>query len=163
MTRPETLSPDEQALSLATKRAIQAAGGLEVCARETGLSTSQLSRCCSPHERDSITERDAATIEAIGHGQAGHPHILRARARLLGFLLIKLPECADDPDGLLQSVMELTAELGDVAQAINEAMRDRVVTDREARAALDQLSDLDQASAKLRLKLQSIAGNGSTL
>jgi len=156
------LSSEEQALARATKQAIQAAGGLEVCARETGISTSQLSRCCSPHERDSITVRDAATIEAIGHGHDGHPHILRAQARLLGFVLVALPEGPEDADGLMRSMMTLTSELGAVAQAISEALRDQKFTPGEALRALAQLDEHDQASAVLRLQLQSIAGNGST-
>lgn len=161
MSSTEDLTTDEQVLARATKQAIQAAGGLEVCSRETGISTSQLSRCCSPYQRDSLTVRDAHTIEDMAHGKSGHPHILRARARLLGFLMIKLPEATDDPNGLLQSVMTLTAELGDVAQAINDALRDQVVTPAEAAVAIEQLNQLDEASATLRLQLNSIAGNGS--
>ncbi len=158
MARPEALTPDEQVLASATKKAIKASGGLDDCARETGLSTSQLSRCCSPNERDSITIRDALTIESIGHGAAGHPHILRAYARLMNCVVIPMPDGPDDADGLSQSVMTLTAELGDVAQAIAEAMRDRIVTPAEVAVALEQLDELDQASATLRLKLKATAG-----
>lgn len=156
MARPEALSTDEQILAAATKKAIQAAGGLEKCEAETGISDSQLSRCCSPNQRDSITIRDAVTIESIGHGNSGHPHILRAYARLLGFVLIPQPEGPADADGLALSVMTLTSELGDVAQAINDALRDRVVTAGEVAVALEQLDELDQASATLRLKLKSL-------
>lgn len=158
MTAADDLTPDEQVLARATKLAIQSAGGLDDCSRETGLSTSQLSRCCSPNHRDSITVRDANTIEDMAHGRPGHPHILRARARLLGYVLTKRPETACDAPGLLQSVMSLTAELGDVAQAINDALRDQTVTPDEAMAALRQLDKLDEASASLRLQLNSIAG-----
>jgi hypothetical protein len=157
MNRADHLTSDEQILARATKHAIQAAGGLEVCASETGLSTSQLSRCCSPHERDSLTIRDANTIEAIGNGAAGHPHILRALARLQGYVLIKTPEAHGDTDGLLQSVMELTVELGDVASSIHEAMRDSDFKPSEAVRSIEQLDELDEASAKLRLKLKAIA------
>lgn len=155
------LTPDEQVLARATKQAIQAAGGLEVCERETGISDSQLSRCCSPNQRDSITIRDAVTIEQIGHGPSGHPHILRAYARILGFILIPRPEGPNDANSLSLSVMTLTAELGDVAQAINDAFRDDgECSPGEALRALEQLSELDQASATLRLKLNTIAEAG---
>lgn len=156
MARPEALSTDEQILAAATKKAIQTADGLERCAEETGISDSQLSRCCSPNHRDSITIRDAVTIESISHGKSGHPHILRAYARLLGFVLIPQPQGPADADGLALSVMTLTAELGDVAQSINEAVRDGIVTPAEVAVALEQLDELDQASATLRLKLKAI-------
>jgi DNA-binding phage protein len=53
--RERALSAEEQVLAQATRRDIQAAGGLEVCAAETGLSTSQLSRCQSNTHADSLS------------------------------------------------------------------------------------------------------------
>lgn len=150
------LSPDEQVLAAATKAAIAAAGGLAISARETGLSDSQLSRCCSPWQRDSITLRDAVTIEQLGHGHDGHPHLLRAHARILGFLVVAMPQGPEDPDGLMRSVAVLTGELGDVARAIAEGLADRQITPAEAEAAERQLDDLDQASAALRHKLHTV-------
>jgi hypothetical protein len=157
------LTTDEQILARATKAAIQAAGGLEDCERETGTSDSQLSRCCSPHQRDSITIRDAVAIESIGHGQPGHPHILRAMARVIGGLIVvALPDGPEDDHGLVNSVLELTTELGDVSAAIASSLRGDSaggadVTKAEAALALEHLHDLDQASAKLRRKLERIA------
>lgn len=156
------LSPEEQVLALATKEAIRAAGGLEVCARETGLSTSQLSRCSSPHHRDSITERDAARIEAIAHGSPGHPHILRARARQLGGVFVMLPEANCEGSGLPTSVMEMAAELGDVSRAIQDGLSSHgpdgtKMTPAEAQIALEQLHDHEAATARLRLALEQIA------
>lgn len=155
MPHPEPLSKDELVLAAATKQAIKAAGGLEDCARETGLSTSQISRCSSRDHRDSLTLRAAVTIDDLSHGAPGAPHILRAFGRLMNCVVIPMPDGPADADGLLQSVMELTAELGDVAQSIRAALSDSVITDREREAALDQLDELDAASATLRLKLKS--------
>ena len=157
MIRPDVLTADEQTLANATKRAIQAADGLEVCSRETGLSTSQLSRCCSPFQRDSLTLRDAVTIESISHGKDGHPHILNALARIMGGVFVPLPVGNTDHAGLVQSVMDLTAELGDVAQSITSGLRDNEFTPGEAQVALEQLQDLDRASAALRMKLNAFA------
>jgi len=154
------ISSGEQILAAATKAAIQAAGGLDVCARETGLSTSQLSRCCSPHSRDSLTLRDAATIEAITHGAPGHPHMLRAIARLLDFLPVPLPSGIEDGQGLLRSVADIAAELGEVAQAIVDALSgDGRVDAIEAGDVTVQLDQLDIASASLRLKRRAITGD----
>lgn len=153
------INPDEKVLALATKRSIQAAGGLEVCEQETPLSDSQLSRCCSVNHRDSITIRDVAVIDAL----AGYPHILHALARVIGgVVVIELPSAADDPDCLVQSILELTTELGDVSGAVASSLRGdsaggTIVTSAEAGLALEHLDDLDRASARLRRKLERIA------
>lgn len=151
----QPLSSEEKILALATKRAIQAAGGLDVCARETGLSTSQLSRCSMPSHRDSLTIRDAHTIEAIG--DSGQPHILRAQARLLNCVVVPMPEAIADVACIASGTMELTAELGDFAQQVRSALSDGEVTPAEAALAIEHLDELDQASAALRMKLRSIA------
>lgn len=159
-----SLPSDEQVLANATKKAIQAAGGLEVCERETGISDSQLSRCCSPNRRDSITIRDAATIDAIGHGTDGHPFILNAMARVIGgYVVVQLPEADADQPCLVRTLLDMTTELGDVSRAINDAMCSTssggtTVTPGEAVVIREHLDDLDRASARLRQRLDAIAG-----
>jgi hypothetical protein len=153
--------PDEQVLAAATKREIQGAGGLDVCARETGLSETHLSRCSSPNMRDSITIRDVATIQAIGHGGPGHPYILHALARLAGGVFVMLPEPFVEPITLQLSVLELSTELGDVAQAVRAACcagsaGGAAITEAESAAIAEHLDDLDRASARLRHQLQQI-------
>lgn len=160
------LSSDEQVLAAATKRAVQAAGGLEVCERETGLSDSHISRCCSPNQRDSITIRDAVALEAIGHGEAGHPHILNAMARIVGGVFIMLPEAVIDDRSLQMSVIELSSELGDVSRAVSDAVAGTgaggaAVMPSEAGIVLEHLADLDRASARLRHQLERIANGES--
>lgn len=157
------VTADEQALARATKQAIQAAGGLEVCARETGLSTSHLSRCSSPNHPDSITCRDAAIIDSLTHGHAGHPFIMRARARQLDCLVIEMPDPHDDHDHLLASITDLTISLGETARAIHDAMHPHGdggtdVTPAEARHVLDALEEHDRKSASLRKQLEMLAG-----
>ncbi len=158
------LSPDEQVLARATKRAVETAGGLAICERETGVSDSQLSRCCSPNHRDSLTIRDAVAIDGIGHGKAGHPHLLRAMARVIGgVVVIPMPDAGHDPSCLMQSIMEVTAELGDVSRSVVESLHPdsiggETMTAAEVAISLEHLDRLNEASAKLRLKLQR-AGN----
>lgn len=157
----DALTSDEQRLARATKQAIQAAGGLEVCASETGLSTSQLSRCCSPNHHDSLSSRHAAIIDSLTHGHDGHPFILRARARILDCLVIDLPSAVDDDHQLLDAVTEITVHLGETAKAVYDALNPNGdagsdVSPREAEAALERLHEHDRASAKLRQKLERI-------
>lgn len=153
MNTNAALSPAEKALALATKRAIQAADGLDFCAGETGLSDSQLSRCSSINHRDSITIRDAVKVEQLGSGN----HILKAMARQLGMLVIPVPATKVDAEGLAQSVIELGAEFGDVSRAVIAALDDGKCNANEAGAALVQLDQMDEVSARLRLQLQRLA------
>jgi hypothetical protein len=153
------LSQAEQALALATKRAVQAAGGLQVCESETGTSDSQLSRCCSPRERDSITIRDAVTIDAIGHGGEGHPFILRALARQLGFVVVQLPSTEIDPQGMNRAVTRIARELGHVANEITEAEADGLFEPHEAQAVLREIEHLETETAALRLALERLAAS----
>ncbi len=110
------ISSGEKTLALATKRAVEAAGGLDRCVQETPVGRSQLSRCCSVNDRDSVTVRDAVTIDQLGVAIAGQPFILRAMAREQGFALVRLPQGVADGTGLHQRVVAMTRDLGDVAE-----------------------------------------------
>jgi hypothetical protein len=156
------LPADEQRLAVATKRAIQAAGGLKVCAFETDLSDSQLSRASSATERDSLSIRNAVRVDQIGRGEQGHPHILSAMATIVGAVVIMLPEAIDGSSSLQMGVVEIASEFGDVSRAIAESLSGTsaggaAMTPREAEATLQQIADVERATAKLRHTLERIA------
>jgi hypothetical protein len=153
MNTTAPIPPHEKALALATKRAIQSAGGLELCEQETGISDTQLSRCSNVNLRDSITIRDAVTVDNL----AGQPLILKAMARQLGHLVIPLPQTSTDPDTLAATVLQLAAEFGDVSRSVHDAIRDGKVTAEEAAHALAELDQLDEVSARLRLALGRVS------
>lgn len=119
------ISSGEKALALATKRAVEAAGGLDRCADETAVGRSQLSRCGSVNDRDSISIRDAVTIDLIGQRSDGHPFIVRALCRQLGGVFVQLPEPQDDSSGLTLTVVELAGELGDLSDSVRSALCER--------------------------------------
>lgn len=152
--RAGTLTPDEITLARATKRAIQAAGGLDLCQRETGTSDSQLSRCSHPNMRDSIAVRDAVVIDDLRQDRRAPPAILDAQARILGFVLVDMPDAPGDGEDLRSSIVDLTGSLGDLAMGIRDALADGIVEDHEARAVLALKHELDRASAALGVKLQ---------
>ena len=157
------ISGAEQRQALAVRQAVEAAGGLEACAQVTAAGRSQLHRCTSPHHPDSITIRDAMAIESIGHGRPGHPHITRMMALAQGHVLIRLPDCPDDPHGLMLTVVQMTKDMGDVAERIGDSLAhgsdgDEDVTGIEAMAALIELQDLEERCAVLRVTLRRLAG-----
>lgn len=153
MAKP--LTPATLRLKRATKLGVEAAGGLEVCASATGLSTSQISRCCSTHEPDSLTLRDAEVIDSLS--QTSHPHILHELARIAGHVAVQMPGGPEDADGLILSVVTLSTELGDVARSVTLALSDGVCSPREAQGSLDHLAELEAATARLRGSLMALA------
>ncbi|AMK19354.1 phage regulatory CII family protein [Sphingobium sp. MI1205] len=116
------ISIGEKALALATKRAVEAAGGLDRCAEETPVGRSQLSRCGSVNDRDSIAIRDAVTIDLLGTRTDGHPFIVRAMCRQLGGVFVRMPDASEDAGGLTLTVVELAGELGDLSNSIRAAL-----------------------------------------
>lgn len=147
------LPAEEQRQARSVRLAIEAAGGLEPCAQDTGKNASLLSRCSSPNQRHSLTIRDVEIVEAAGHGSPGHPHITRHLCRAAGGVFVALPKCHGDADGLTRSTCEIAAEMGDVAREVSIALADGVADRDERRAIRKQLDELDAASASLRMQL----------
>lgn len=150
--RDRAATPDEKSIALGVRRAIEGARGLEIAARETGLSTTQLSRQQTVGAPDTIGCAHAVTLDRLSDGELP---ILRAMARLLGAVVIATPQGPVDETGIQAGVLRLTCELGDVAREIADALADGVVTPREARGGLAQLDDLDAASGALRALLMA--------
>lgn len=69
------------ALKLATARAVEAAGGQVLVARETGRSQGRVSDWCNIATPDFIPLDAATIVDALGAGSPGHPHIARVMAR----------------------------------------------------------------------------------
>lgn len=157
------IATGEKALALATKRAIEAAGGLERCADETSIRKSQLSRCSSVHEPDSITTRDAITIDLLGARVEGQPFILRAYCRQLGGVFVPLPEPQDDANGLTLSVVELAGDLGDLSDSIRAAIsaqgdRGEEVSPRERDAIRADIQTMLETLAALDQRMLALEG-----
>lgn len=157
--RPATA--DEKSIALGVRRAIEGACGLEIAARETGLSTTQLSRLQAVDLPDTVGCAPAVTLDRLSGGELP---ILRALARLHSAVVVVIPAAPADPTGLQAGVMRLTCELGDVAREIGAALADGTVTPREARRVLEQQDELDAASQALRALLLAVlrqAGEGA--
>ena len=157
------ITSGEKALALATKRAIEAAGGLERCAEETAVRKSQLSRCSSVNEPDSITTRDAVTVDLLGSRVEGHPFILRAMCRQLGGVFVPMPEPQDDANGLTLTVVELAGELGDLSDSIRSAIsaqgeQGEAISPREQDAIRADIQAMLETLAALDRRLMTAKG-----
>src|SRR3546814_1713288 len=101
-----------------------------------------------------------ALLEERTEGTAGWPHVTRWLARRTGHALVRLPQGGTDENGLRDSVMIITRELGDTAAALTEALNPgspgRVtVTPAAARAVLteldQQLEGLGEYTSEIQL------------
>ena len=158
------ISSGEKALALATKRAIEAAGGLDRCADETAVGRSQLSRCGSVNERDSIYIRDVVTIDLLGQRSEGHPFIVRALCRQLGGVFVQLAEPQDDADILTLTVVELAGELGDLSDSVRSALCVRgeageEISPRENEAIRADIHTMQETLAAMDRRLMAAAGD----
>jgi len=86
------LSDQERRQAARARELIEAAGGLEACAAETGISTSHLQRYSSKSEKDSMPVRVIEALEAVTEGLCGHPIMTRHLATQAGYNLVPVPE-----------------------------------------------------------------------
>jgi hypothetical protein len=105
-------------------------------------------------------------LEDRTHGAAGWPHVTAWLCRRRGGLFVALPQGVDDAAGLLRAVIEMAGDMGDVSDAISEALHPggdmgEAVSPAEARHALERLDTLDAASARLRRGLNAIVADAT--
>lgn len=154
----QALTTDEQRLKEATKALQRAAGGVEVCGEITGTGKSQHGNYQNQHAPDFITVDRVAKLEAVTHGSPHHPQITRLLCRLAGGIFVPLPEANGTEDALSGLTLTLAAELGDVSAEIRRGLADDgMISPAEAMCVLEELDQLDRASAQLRMLLVRIA------
>jgi hypothetical protein len=142
---PASLSPRQRGHAVKAQELIEAVGGLEAAALHCRIRKSQLGDCQSRNVAAFLPQDAIADLEAV----AGAPIVTRHLAALSGHVLLPLPQAEEDENGLLLSVIE--------AALRPASPGGRSVTAAEATGAIEQLGQLDTASARLRRKLQAIA------
>lgn len=152
MPAPGAITSTDRTLANATRESVEAAGGAEIAMRETGLGKSQLYRTMSINDVDSLSLRNALTLDRM----SADPAILRAYGRILGAVVVLLPDAPDSEDSFVQSVMAMSAELGDVSRSIGDALRDGTIEAREALGAIEEVNHVIDLAVALRARLQGI-------
>lgn len=160
MASKADITPRVAILKVATKSAIEAMRSLELASAATDVKKSQLSRCSSQNEADTLSLRDAVALDEATMALGG-PFIVRAMARVLNCAVVELPDVEMPATDLATTVVRLSAELGDLSRCIAEALADGKVTPREASRALDEVHHINQVSAQLRLRLIAIRDGGA--
>ena len=67
-----------------------------------------------------------------------------------------MPDVAADPETLAGRILQISARLGELSQAMTEALADGQVCRAEALVLLDRQAELAAVNAQLRLALEEI-------
>lgn len=153
------LSREEQRQARRARELVEAAGGLEACAEETGLSTSQLSRYGSTSDRDSMPLRVIERLESVTHDTLGHPLVTTYLATRQGFTLVRRPQVPSDRAALMELLSRHAKARGECEQQILHALADGKVDAPEARALVPLFQTSFELTNQMLAELEAIAGD----
>lgn len=153
------LPREEQRQARRARELVEAAGGLESCAEETGVSTSQLSRYGSRNEKDSMPLRVIEALESVTHGTPGHPVVTTYLAARQGFTLVKRPEVPSDRAALMELLSRHAKARGECEQQILHALADGRVDPAEARNLIPLFRASFELTNQMLAELEAIAGD----
>lgn len=157
--RDVTLPPAEQELKAALTDAVRAFGGQEAASAYTGYRQQRISDWCNPNVRDFAALDFIDRVEGSTVGQPGAPHVTRLLARRRGFALVELNPAPAGEDGLLVALARISAEVGDVNDAVLAGMEAAPALSAVQRAvAIEEVSQLIDRAVALRVTLA--AGGG---
>ena len=129
------------------------APGLAALARECGLNAHTLSSKANPNHPAQPTLGDAMLVQKA----TGMHDVLHAMAGELGYLAVPTGRFDGASDAaLLEIVARFGAEFGDVLQAVNAAVADSKVSEKEIEKVRTQLYEQQQAGAELLRRLEGM-------
>lgn len=128
------MTPEKLNLKRATGEMLKGVGGLEAAAGFCRVGKSALGDNQSVNKPESFVALDViADLEPLARDRNGWPHVTRALAATMGFVLVKLPEAPATTADLLSLIGRHAKEGSDVSQAVCRALSDGVVRRAEAR------------------------------
>jgi len=155
------MTPETIALKRATVDMIRGVGGLEVAAQFCRVGKSVLGDNQSINKPDSFVAIDVvAALEPLARERDGWPHITRALAGEMGFLLFKRPDAVPDKTDLLTLVGQLSQRNGEVAGEVCTSLADGVVDYAEARRTRARLAMQIAIALELDAALAAIEDKG---
>jgi hypothetical protein len=149
------VTPEKLNLKRATGEMLKGVGGLEAASGFCRVGKSALGDNQSVNKPESFVALDViADLEPLARDRDGWPHVTRALAAAMGFVLVKLPEAQATTADLLNLVGRHAKEGSDVSQAVCKALSDGIVRRREAsevraeiRHQMEVLAAMDAAMA----------------
>ncbi len=128
------MTPDKLHLKRMTAEMLKGVGGLDEATKFCRLQKSTLSDNQSVNKPESFVALDViADLEPLARDRDGWPHVTRALAATMGFVLVKLPDAPASNADMLLLVGRHAKESADVSQSVCVALSDGSVSRREAR------------------------------
>ena len=126
--------PERINLKRATAEMLKGVVGLEAAAGFCRVGKTILGDNQSINKPDSFVALDViADLEPLARDRDGWPHVTRALAAAMGFVLVKLPDAPATNADLLSLIGRHAKEGGDISQAVCKALADGIVRRPEAR------------------------------
>lgn len=155
------MTPDTLALKRATAETIKGVGGLEAAAGFCRVGKSVLGDNQSPNRADSFVAIDViADLEPLARERAGWPHVTQLLCQRMGGTFVALPDAPVEEVDLFAALSSLSAEFGDVTQAVCAGMADGKFCATDAREINRQLDDVIRVAASMRALCRAIEGEG---
>lgn len=137
-------------LKLAVRAAIQQLGGIAGGERATGLSSSQVGRWNNINDADLPVLDHALALDEASLACGGRARVLEALAAELGHVVFRIPEGHGASAPVALQLAQATAEFGDIARAVTEALSDNHLCNRDQSAIAGEIDQAMIALAKLR-------------
>ena len=154
------MTPSHGRLKRAAREAVQICGAKDGAAATVGKSPSLAGSWNNLSDPALPTIGDALMLDEVAVAQHLRPPLLFALAAELGHVAIRLPEPGAGDDALTASLIEASAEFGDVAAELRDATRDGRVNGRERERIVVQV---DEAIASLVRMRALAAGEGTVV
>lgn len=138
------------------KRALRAAvdmcGGCDGAAATAGRKRSVAGDWGNLHH-DAFPPVDCAlALDEVAIATGQHPPILSAIAAELGCVVIRLPGCAHgDGNAVTAALVEASAEFGDVACEVRDALKDRDLSEAERQRIVLAIDEAQRSLAAMRV------------
>lgn len=139
--------------------AINLNGGIDGAAATAGKCRSLAGNWNNLNQPDTPVIADAIALDEVGISQGKSPAILSAYASALGYVAIKLPDAGIAGDSLTSTLIEASAEFGDVAGAVHEATHHGEVGAIDRENIVKQIDEAQAALARLRAVVTAVDGH----
>lgn len=145
-------------LKRACRAAIAAIGGIDGAAASVGKCRSTVGNWNNRNMADLPTLGDAFVLDELALIGGEAPPMVTAMAAELGCAVILLPDCAGDSHQAAALLMQITAELGEVADAMRDALADGRIDGLEPARIEAEVDDLITRAVQLRALMRELQG-----
>lgn len=154
--RDIVLPADQQELKGACRALVRAFGGQDAAASRLGTRQQRISDCINQHTEAFLRIDEIAVLEDETVGHPGHPHVTAARARQLGYELVRTPIITATGKDLLHLFARQSKENSDLAQAIVDSCADGHICGDEAGLIERELDDIIANALAMRAEARMI-------